>query len=255
MSNKINSAKTSVSSALNGIKSSFTSGLTAAKNTVTNIFGNIVSTITGKMESAKSAVSNAISALKSKFNFSWSLPPLKLPHVSITGSFSINPPSVPKFGISWYKDGGILDGPTIFGASGNNLLGGGEAGKEAVLPLSELWSNMKSVVAGVVKGNQTDNTASIFEKMKQLVGIGPDSQTPESETKQLYNSITTNNTVNKTKEDNSSADSSKIVFSPSIVIQGNASKEDVESALEMSQQKFNKMMAEYQKQNRRTSFA
>lgn len=255
MSNKINTAKANVSSALSGIRSAFSSGLSAAKNTVTSIFGNIVSAISGKMESAKNAVSNAIGALKSKFNFSWSLPKLKLPHVSISGGFSINPPSVPHFGISWYKNGGILDKPTIFGASGNNLLGGGEAGKEAVLPLTELWSNMKSIVAGVVQGNQNDGAASIFDRIKQLVGIQSNGQPAESVTKQLYNNVTTSNTTNKTKEDNSSTDSSKFVYSPSVVIQGNASKEDVNEALEMSQQKFNEMMDRWKKGKERTSFA
>ena len=255
MSNKINTAKANVSSALSGIRSAFSSGLSAAKNTVTSIFGNIVSAISGKMESAKNAVSNAIGALKSKFNFSWSLPKLKLPHVSISGGFSINPPSVPNFGISWYKNGGILNKPTIFGASGNNLLGGGEAGKEAVLPLAELWSNMKSIVAGVVQGNQNDGAVSVFDRMKQLVGIQSNGQPAESVTKQLYNNVTTSNTTNRTKEDNSSTDSSKFVYSPSVVIQGNASKEDVNEALEMSQQKFNEMMDRWKKGKERTSFA
>ena len=255
MSNKINTAKANVSSALSGIRSAFSSGLSAAKNTVTSIFGNIESAISGKMESAKNAVSNAIGALKSKFNFSWSLPKLKLPHVSISGGFSINPPSVPHFGISWYKNGGILNKPTIFGASGNNLLGGGEAGKEAVLPLAELWSNMKSIVAGVVQGNQNDGAASVFDRMKQLVGIQSNGQPAESVTKQLYNNVTTSNTTNRTKEDNSSTDSSKFVYSPSVVIQGNASKEDVNEALEMSQQKFNEMMDRWKKGKERTSFA
>ena len=255
MSNKINTAKANVSSALSGIRSAFSSGLSAEKNTVTSIFGNIVSAISGKMESAKNAVSNAIGALKSKFNFSWSLPKLKLPHVSISGGFSINPPSVPHFGISWYKNGGILNKPTIFGASGNNLLGGGEAGKEAVLPLAELWSNMKSIVAGVVQGNQNDGAASVFDRMKQLVGIQSNGQPAESVTKQLYNNVTTSNTTNRTKEDNSSTDSSKFVYSPSVVIQGNASKEDVNEALEMSQQKFNEMMDRWKKGKERTSFA
>lgn len=255
MSNKINTAKANVSSALSGIRSAFSSGLSAAKNTVTSIFGNIVSAISGKMESAKNAVSNAIGALKSKFNFSWSLPKLKLPHVSISGGFSINPPSVPHFGISWYKNGGILNKPTIFGASGNNLLGGGEAGKEAVLPLAELWSNMKSIVAGVVQGNQNDGAASVFDRMKQLVGIQSNGQPAESVTKQLYNNVTTSNTTNRTKEDNSSTDSSKFVYSPSVVIQGSASKEDVNEALEMSQQKFNEMMDRWKKGKERTSFA
>ena len=129
-------------------------------------------------------------------------------------------------------------------------MGGGEAGKEAVLPLAELWSNMKSIVAGVVQGNQNDGAASVFDRMKQLVGIQSNGQPAESVTKQLYNNVTTSNTTNRTKEDNSSTDSS-----PSVVIQGNASKEDVNEALEMSQQKFNEMMDRWKKGKERTSFA
>lgn len=58
---------------------------------------------------------------------------------------------MPSFSIQWYKEGGILNGATIFGAMGGNLLGGGEAGAEAVLPLSELWKQMTEIVKGVVK--------------------------------------------------------------------------------------------------------
>lgn len=73
--------------------------------------------------------------MKTVFDFEWKLPKIKLPHFTISGKFSLNPPSIPKFGVSWYAKGGILTSPTIFGMSGNNLLGGGEAGKEAVLPI------------------------------------------------------------------------------------------------------------------------
>lgn len=122
---------------------------------------SIRSAFSSKLEAARSAVSGAIGRIKSCFNFSWSLPSLKLPHISISGSFSINPPSVPKFGISWYKDGGILNGATIFGAMGGKLLGGGEAGAEAVLPLSELWKQMTEIVRGVVKGENEESGDSV----------------------------------------------------------------------------------------------
>jgi len=89
------------------------------------------------MDNAKSVVSSAIEKIKSFFNFSWSLPHIKLPHFSISGSFSLNPPSVPHFSISWYKLGGIFDSPTLFGY-GNGALGGlGEDGAEAVVPLEK----------------------------------------------------------------------------------------------------------------------
>ena len=160
ISNKLSSAKSTVSSLMSGITSTMSSGLSSALSTVTGKFSSIYSTISSKMSAARDAVGNAISALKSKFNFSWSLPHLKLPHVSISGSFSINPPSVPHFGISWYKDGGILTRPTIFGAVGNNLLAGGEAGAEAVVPLATLWDKLETMITSVFNTASTTGGSS-----------------------------------------------------------------------------------------------
>ena len=160
ISSKLSSAKSTVSSLMSGITSTMSSGLSSALSTVSGKFSSIYSTISSKMSAARDAVGNAISALKSKFNFSWSLPHLKLPHVSISGSFSINPPSVPHFGISWYKDGGILTRPTIFGAAGNNLLAGGEAGAEAVVPLATLWDKLETMITSVFNTANTTGGSS-----------------------------------------------------------------------------------------------
>lgn len=160
ISSKLSSAKSTVSSLMSGITSTMSSGLSSALSTVTGKFSSIYSTISSKMSAARDAVGNAINALKSKFNFSWSLPHLKLPHVSISGSFSINPPSVPHFGISWYKDGGILTRPTIFGAAGNNLLAGGEAGAEAVVPLATLWDKLETMITSVFNTASTTGGSS-----------------------------------------------------------------------------------------------
>lgn len=160
ISSKLSSAKSTVSSLMSGITSTMSSGLSSALSTVSGKFSSIYSTISSKMSAARDAVGNAISALKSKFNFSWSLPHLKLPHVSISGSFSISPPSVPHFGISWYKDGGILTRPTIFGAAGNNLLAGGEAGAEAVVPLATLWDKLETMITSVFNTASTTGGSS-----------------------------------------------------------------------------------------------
>lgn len=148
--------KSTVSGAVDSVKSGISNGFNAAKSTVSNIFSSIKSSISNAMNNAKNAVSNAISAIKSKFNFSWSLPKLKLPHISISGKFSINPPSAPHFSISWYKkameDGMILNAPTIFGMKGNQLLAGGEAGSETVVGTQSLMEMIRNAVASMAGG-------------------------------------------------------------------------------------------------------
>ena len=244
---------------LDQIRESFSSKLEAAKTAASEKFEGIKSAISGKLDGAKTAVSNGLNAIKGFFSgCKLEFPSIKLPHFNISGGAApwgiAGKGSLPKFSVDWYKDGGILTGPTIFGSNGNSLMGGGEAGKEAVLPLSELWSNMKSVVAGVVS-QQPNGVTAMFDQVKQLVGGQSATQPTESATKELYNNITTNNTVNKTNKKTNTNDSSKFVYSPSVVIQGNADQKDVERALDMSQAKFNQMMAEYQRQKGRTSFA
>lgn len=77
------------------------------------------------------------------FKFEWKLPKIKLPHFSINGKFSLSPPSIPKIGVEWYSKGAILTRPTAFDISGNNVKVGGEAGHEAVLPISLLKQYMR----------------------------------------------------------------------------------------------------------------
>ena len=95
------------------------------------------------------------------------LPELKLPHISVDGGeapYGIGGSgSLPSFSIQWYKNGGILNGATIFGAAGGSLLGGGEAGAEAVLPLSELWKRMTEIVKGIVSGENEENGETVLQ--------------------------------------------------------------------------------------------
>lgn len=149
---KMSEAKQAVLNKISEIKNSFSSGLGNAYSTVTNILGNIKNKFSSILEGAKNIVSNAINRIKSFFNFSWSLPKLKLPHISISGSFSLTPPSVPHFGIEWYKkamdDGMIMNQPTIFGynAKSNQFLAGGEAGSETVVGTQSLMDMINSAV-------------------------------------------------------------------------------------------------------------
>ncbi len=148
----LNAAKTTISNVVNSVKTTISNGFNAAKNTVTNVFNSIKNSISNVMNSAKTAVQSAIDNIKSKFNFSWSLPKLKMPHPKISGSFSLNPPSVPKFSIEWYKkamgNGMILDAPTIFGFNSKTgkFLAGGEAGSETVVGTKSLMNMIRTAV-------------------------------------------------------------------------------------------------------------
>lgn len=165
---KMSEAKQAVLNKISEIKNSFSSGLGNAYSTVTNILGNIKNKFSSTLEGAKNIVSKAINKIKSFFNFSWSLPKLKLPHISISGSFSIAPPSVPSFGISWYKkamdDGMIMNQPTIFGynAKSNQFLAGGEAGSETVVGTQSLMDMINSAL------QDSDNDLESAEVLKMI---------------------------------------------------------------------------------------
>lgn len=138
-----------------GVKSVFSDmfnvidGLTGGKlSAIRDKFGEILG-------AARDKVKEIIDKIKSFFNFSWSLPKLKMPHISITGKFSLSPPSVPKFSISWNAKGGVFDKPTIFGYGGS-LQGLGEAGAEAVVPLE----------------NNTEWLDKIADKLSARMGTG-----------------------------------------------------------------------------------
>ena len=151
--------KGAVAATMEGIKGFYTAGYTFIDNLTGGKLSSIVDTISSKMNAAKSAVSGVLEGIKAKFdsilssaanivrsgidkiksffNFSWSLPKLKMPHFSVSGKFSLNPPSAPKFSISWYQFGGVFDKKTLF-PYGNGSIGGlGENGAEAVVPLEK----------------------------------------------------------------------------------------------------------------------
>lgn len=133
----------------------------AIKKSITDAFDGAKKTVTDTWDSIKKTVSDGIEKIKGLVNFKWELPKLKMPHFSITGSFSLNPPSVPHLDIEWYakamQNGVILRSPTIFGAANGNLLGGGEAGPEVVVGASSLFDMIRGAVASTTNNYGGNN--------------------------------------------------------------------------------------------------
>ena len=135
-----------VVSSFKSAKDSVVNGVSDMTSKAVNKFNEIKQGITDKINGAKDAVKSAIDKIKGFFNFDWSLPKIKLPHFNISGKFSLNPPSIPTFGVDWYSSGGIFTKPTIIGNIG---VGDADNGKgrqaEAVLPLKPFYQEMESM--------------------------------------------------------------------------------------------------------------
>ena len=136
ISQKVSGIKETVSTGFTNIKTSIATKISEAKTSALSIFDNIKTGITNKIDAAKEGVKNAIEKIKGFFDFKWELPKIKLPHFSISGKFSLNPPQIPKFSVSWYKLGGVFDKATLF-PYGGSIGGLGEDGAEAVVPLEK----------------------------------------------------------------------------------------------------------------------
>lgn len=158
---------------LTGIKQKFLDGMNGAKSAVTGVLDNVKSSFQSKLDAAHSVVSGFVGKLKSAFSFNWKLPDLKIPHISISGGvapFGIaGKGSLPSFDIQWYAKGGVMTKPTIFGASGGNLLGGGEAGDEAILPLSALWDKLRQFIQEEINPDNDRDTKSVGSGIVQAL--------------------------------------------------------------------------------------
>lgn len=162
-----NSIKSTVSNVIDGVKSTISSGLNAAKSTVSSVLESIKSKFSSIFESAKNIVKNAIDKIKSFFNFSWSLPSIKLPHFSISGKFSLNPPQIPHFSVSWYKK--AMDNPVMFtkptifsmNPATGQAKGAGEAGDEVMIGKETMLNMIRQAVA--------EQNAALLDKLDALL--------------------------------------------------------------------------------------
>ena len=229
---------------LSEIKSFFTIHLEGAKNTVVGILDGIKNAFSEKLEAAKNIVSGAVNAIKGFFNFKWELPKLKMPHFSIKGDFSLAPPKVPTMGVEWYKDGGIMTSPTMFGINGNSAMVGGEAGAEAILPLSDLWSKMGGFIDSAI-GASVKLLAERIEDFQMGTNRVPLST--------LSDRIATSGyAVEGAGGDNGEV---SINYAPVYHFEGAApTKDDIVQAEKESQSEFDKKMEQWLKRKRRVNF-
>ncbi|EPW92446.1 phage tail tape measure protein [Streptococcus agalactiae] len=167
ISSILSSISSTVSSIWNGMKATISGVLSGISSAVSSVWNGVKSTITNAINGAKNAVSSAINAIKNLFNFKIKWPHIPLPHFSVSGS--ANPldwlkGGLPKISIQWYAKGGILTKPTAFGMTGNSLMVGGEAGREAVLPLNnQTLGSIGRSIAATMPNKGTSITVNITD--------------------------------------------------------------------------------------------
>lgn len=241
---------------LSSITSAFTNKLNAAKTAVTNVLGNIKQAFSDKLEAAKSVVTGALDKIKGAFNFKWSLPHLNLPHISVSGGQApygiAGKGSLPKFSIEWYKNGGIMTQPTAFGINpeSGNLMAGGEAGPEAIVPLSQLWEKMTTILKGILAESQNGGAGNALSALVDKVGAAMQgsTQTPIS-------GLLDRLSGGGNEPQPATANGAPINYAPVYNFNGAApTKDDLVEAERMSRAEFNEMMEQWQRDNDRKRF-
>ena len=169
---KFNEIKTSIMTAINTVKSYLSGAWNTIKSTASTAWNGIKNAITKPIQTAKDTVKDIVDKIKGFFPINVknllskiSIPHIDLPHFKLTGEFSLKNKTVPKLSIDWYKTGGIFDGPQVIGV--------GEAGPEAVVPLDKLWDKLDKVAEG---GGNTynfyitgDNPKAIADEVKRIL--------------------------------------------------------------------------------------
>lgn len=164
-----NSIKSTVSNVINSVKSTISSGLNAAKSVVSGVLESIKSKFSSIFESAKNIVRNAINTIKGFFNFSWSLPKIKLPHFSISGKFSLNPPQIPHFSVSWFRkamdEPYMFTKPTIFDVNPatGHAKGAGEAGDEVMIGKDTMLNMIRTAV--------NSENATLVDVLREILSL------------------------------------------------------------------------------------
>ena len=164
--------KSACGTAVGWIKNKF-GDLKEGFQTVKKVFGDIKDTISDKLEEAREKVKTVIEKIKGFFPFKVGklFDNLKIPKISVSGGeapFGIaGKGKLPSFSVKWNAQGGILTKPTIFGMAGNTLLGGGEAGHEAVAPIDLL----QDYIRAAVQARDNDIIDTLIEQNRMLISF------------------------------------------------------------------------------------
>ena len=164
--------KSACGTAVGWIKGKF-SDLQEGLRTVKKVFGDIKDAIGDKLEEAREKVKSVIDKIKGFFPFKVGklFDNLKIPKISVSGGkapFGIaGKGKLPSFSVKWNAQGGILTKPTIFGMTGNTLLGGGEAGDEAIAPIALLQEYIRAAM------QEKDNAIieTLIEQNRMLIAF------------------------------------------------------------------------------------
>lgn len=161
--------KSATGTAVKWIKDKFGDFKSALK-TVRDTFGKIKDTITDKIDDARSAVSKAIGKIKNLFNFSWSLPKLKVPKITVNGGKApygiAGKGKMPSFDVKWNAEGAIFSKPTIFNTA-QGLQGVGESGAEAIAPIDKLMGYVQAAVRSEMQ--HVPNTQNVLELLTRIL--------------------------------------------------------------------------------------
>lgn len=215
------------------INTALDAGWSTAQSSASSALDSIVSTVTAKAQAAAAAVKSAFE------NMTITIPKPRIPVISVsTNSVSYGDGgsvSVPQFSVNWNALGGIFDAPAVMNTS-QGLQGAGEAGPEALLPLDTLWSQMRSIITDLLNRGNGGGAGAIDTLVQRLQGIGGGGGGTEGGL-QL-----------------AGAGGPSISYAPVYNLYGSAGKDEAVEAERISQEEFNKMMRQYERDNRRTKF-
>lgn len=160
-----NSIKEKGGTAISSLKDFAVSKFSEMGEIVSSKFTTVANNITDIFGKAKDKLLGIVDTIKGFFDFDWKLPEIKLPHFSIDGEFSLNPPSIPHIGVEWYANGGVLTEPTVFGFNpySGNVMGGGEAGEEAIAPVDILKAYVREAVA--------DSNLKLYDVLNAILAL------------------------------------------------------------------------------------